>query len=104
MSIRIGKYTAEGPYTSTEDLEDRSGVYTILTSAKAIDRWTVLDVGESHAVKSRVENHDRSDCWFRNNIGEIGVAVIYTPNQQQAGRRQIEQELRSQFRPVCGLN
>ena len=104
MSIKIGNYTAEGPYNSTSHLKDQSGVYTILTIAKAGGNWTVLDVGESHAVKSRVENHDRSDCWSRNNAGELGVAVIYTPNQQQAGRRQIEQAIRNQFRPVCGIN
>ena len=30
-------------------------------------------------------------------------SVLYTPNIQQAGRREIEQELRNQYNPPCGI-
>ncbi|MGE4296476.1 MAG: hypothetical protein AB7E47_00485 [Desulfovibrionaceae bacterium] len=103
MSITFcKKYTAEGPYTSTESLEDRSGVYIILTRAKSTDKWTVIDVGESHELKTRVENHDRGDCWKRHSKGTIGCAPYYTPNKQQPGRKEIEQEIRDEYGPVCG--
>lgn len=103
MSINVGRYQAEGPYEDVNNLQDRSGVYIILTKSNVGDsRWTVVDIGESKGVRSRVENHDRADCWKRQNKGRLGVAVIYTPNQQQSGRMAIEQELRAQFNPVCG--
>lgn len=101
MSIRIGKYTFEGPYSSTNLLEDRSGVYAIIDDKS--DGLNLIDVGESSALKSRVENHERSDCWKRNNIGKLKVSVLYTPNQHQSGRMLIEQEIRNQYSPVCGL-
>lgn len=101
MSVKIGKYTFEGPYSTADSLEDRSGVYAIIDDKS--DGLTLIDVGESSALKTRVENHDRSDCWRRNGIGNLKVAVLYTPNQHQSGRMLIEQEIRNQYSPVCGL-
>ena len=100
MSIRIGRYTFEGSYTSTTKLEDRSGVYAILCQKEGNNH--VVDVGESATVKSRVDSHDRKDCWKRNCNGTLAVAVYYTPNLQQPGRMAIEQELRQQYDPPCG--
>jgi len=101
MSIKIGNYTFNGPYTSTASLEDRSGVYAILCQKEG-NNYHVVDVGESATVKSRVETHDRQDCWKRNCNSTLAVAVYYTPNLQQAGRMAIEQELRKQHDPPCG--
>ena len=101
MTIKIGKYTFNGPYLSTASLADKSGVYTI--ECKREGKYYTLDVGESHAVKSRVEDHERKDCWKRNcKNGTLVYTVFYTPHLQQAGRRKIEQEIRSEYNPSCG--
>jgi hypothetical protein len=89
MSITTGKFSFEGPYRSTEMLQDRSGVYVILDK-RADGHYYVLDVGESAQVKTRVETHDREDCWERHCRGILYVAVHYTPNLQQPGRSKIE--------------
>jgi len=90
----------EGPYDSIGSLEDNSGVYAIL--CKESDKYYVKDIGESANVKTRIENHDRADCWKKNCTGKLYVAVLYTPNKQSAGRMLIEQELRAEYDPVCG--
>ncbi len=100
MSITIGSYKFDGPYADTDNLENKSGVYAILCSDNG--KYNVIDIGESFEVRNRIENHDRKDCWCRNCSGIIEVAVLYTPNQQQSGRMQIEQELRKKFKPLCG--
>ncbi|MBW1947585.1 MAG: hypothetical protein JRI33_06555 [Deltaproteobacteria bacterium] len=100
MSIKIGKYTFEGPYTSTANLEDKSGVYAIL--CKKNEKYNLVDVGESATVKSRVETHDRKDCWQRNCNSTLTVAVYYTPGLKQPGRKAIELEIRDQYDPPCG--
>lgn len=103
MPITIGRYQAEGPFTNTAQLKNASGIYVILTSPTSGTDWTVVDVGESHDVRARVENdHEREDCWKRHDKGILAVAAIYTPKAQQAGRKMIEQELRRQFNPPCG--
>lgn len=97
----IGNYNFEGPYTSTISLQNKAGVYAILS--KGGDQYYLIDVGESRDVKNRVEKHDRSDCWKRNGNGQLSVAVLYTPNQQQAGRIAIESQIRDKYKPACGV-
>jgi len=98
--MNIANYSFDGPYDTTAKLEDRSGIYVILCFSGG--KYTVIDCGESATVKSRVETHDRQDCWSRNCSGTLYVAVYYTPNMQQSGRIEIEQQIRSKYGPVCG--
>jgi hypothetical protein len=100
MAITIGNYSFDGPYSSISSLEDRSGVYAI--HCRVESKYYLVDVGESAKVKTRVENHDRADCWRRNCKGQLTVSVLYTENKQQAGRKEIEQELRQLYNPPCG--
>lgn len=100
--IELAGYQFDGPYSSTSMLEDRSGVYAILSPIDT-NRYKVVDVGESTNVKTRVENHDRSACWKRNATSEgLRYAVHYTPHLQQAGRKDIEQKVRNKYNPPCG--
>lgn len=100
MSITIGNYHFDGPYDNTASLQDRSSVYVILCHRD--NQNFVIDVGESATVKTRVENHDRKDCWQSNCSGKLTVAVLYTQNLQSAGRVAIEQEIRRQYNSPCG--
>ena len=45
MSIKIGSYEFEGPYTSTSSLQDRAGIYAILTLSWS-NKYEVVDIGE----------------------------------------------------------
>ena len=99
-TIQIGSYTFEGPHSNTGSLRNAAGVYVILCAGQ--NNYTVTDVGESGDVKTRVDNHDRADCWKRNCSTQLSVAVLYTPNLSEAMRRAIESEIRTQYRPACG--
>ena len=101
--ITISGYNFEGPYTSTDSLRDSSGVYAILTRPHANESWSVIDIGESAQVKSRIENHDRKACWNRNNRGMVAAAVLYTPSWTAAQRCSVEASLRDQYAPACGV-
>lgn len=94
MAINVGRYKFDGPYQSVDKLDYRSGVYAILDSNRV-----VIDIGESSSVKTRVANHDRQPCWEKNRVNL--VAVLYVPSAKQ--RLDIEQELRLEFNPVCGV-
>ena len=93
-------YDFEGAWSDPNYLESRSGVYVIW--CKSGDTWKVLDVGESHDVKERVQNHDRANCWQRNCNGTLYYSVTYTPHLQQTGRKEIEQKIRQIENPPCG--
>ena len=100
MSISVGDYVFEGPYNSTENLKNNSGVYVIV--CKRWEEYYLIDVGESKEVKNRIENHDRVECWKKNCDSELMVAVLYTPNKQKHGRMEIEQEIRNIYDIPCG--
>jgi len=100
MGITIGRYTFEGPYSFSSSLEDKAGVYAILCDAG--EEFRVIDVGESAIVRTRVETHDRKDCWTRNCSTSPKYAAHYTPGMQQQGRMRIEQEIRDAYDPPCG--
>lgn len=72
MSITIGKYTFDGPFISSDKLEDRSGVYAIICIKEG--KNYIIDVGESAKVKSRVETHDRKNCWKKHCQGTLAAA------------------------------
>lgn len=99
MSIQIGNYTAEGPFGNVNGLAARSGVYVILGRSSQSSRWSVVDIGESGDLRSRVGNHDRSPDWQRQGHVELAVAAIYA---DEANRLVIERQLRAEFNPPCG--
>jgi len=99
--MKMKTYSFEGPYTSVDSLSHSAGVYGVLDRNN--EENTVVDIGESSDVKTRLQNHEREPCWFRQCNGTIWFVVLYTPGFSQQQRRAIEQELRAYFQPVCGL-
>lgn len=99
MSIKIGSYNFEGPYTSVNDLLDSSGVYSILGRSSDNERWSVVDIGETQRVRSRVSTHDRKRCWEGRGHRQLAAAAHYTGERD---RLAIERELRLQYQPPCG--
>ncbi len=100
--INIGRYRFDGPVYNTASLKDAAGVYAVLDD-RGGQKFEVLDVGESERVRTRIENHNREDCWRRNRRGRVCYAVLYIPGSTQKHRRVIEEELRRQFSPACGV-
>lgn len=98
MAIQIGGYNFEGPYESTTDLREQSGVYAVL-GGNGSGTWDVVDIGESQGVRSRVETHDRADCWKRRGHAKLACAPLYCSERD---RMRVEQELRAKFKPPCG--
>lgn len=95
------EYEFEGCYSSTSSIADRSGVYVVLD--KRMDgRLFVLDVGESSNPQYRLQNHDRKSCWENKRKGMIVYGIYYTPNLQQVGRKEVEQDIRGYYPNLCG--
>jgi hypothetical protein len=99
MTIAIGNYNFEGPFTTTNALRNESGVYAILGRA-ASGQYVVLDIGESGALRDRVRQHDRQNEWARCGYSPLFVAAHYTG---ATTRPPIERLLRAVFKPTCGV-
>lgn len=98
--IQIAGYNFEGPFLSTDPLREEAGLYVILT--QTTNGWTVVDNGEASGIKSRIDTHDRAQCWKRHAVGKLGVAVLYTPGWTLSQRMALEQQIRQMYNPACG--
>jgi len=101
--MEIGRWNFEGPWEQASNLINAQGLYAVLGRNSSWDTWTVIDIGQSSDVRNRVENHDRADCWSRQGFTVLAVAVLYTLGWTEAQRLRIEQELRQQYSPACGV-
>ena len=100
--MKIGKYEFAGPFSNAGSLLPQSGVYVILGRSgdtNTSGAWSVIDIGESHDIQFRVNNHDRRNCWLRTGYQELAVAALYESEQV---RGVIELELRRIYNPPCG--
>jgi len=96
MAINIEGYQFAGPYYHTRRFNSTFGcVYVILNS-----RNQVVDVGETSDSNSRFLNHERKTCWYSNGVGETGL-YVYISNDQNF-RLLLERLIRTKYHPLCG--
>lgn len=102
--LTIGGTTFVCVTLSEADFSDVAAVYVILCVAQDAS-WTILDVGQSGQVESRIDDHDRKASWARNCANNnIWVCLYRMPSSQytRQDREKLEAELRTQYRPPCG--
>jgi len=94
--MQIEGYIFNGPYYNTRTFtKDFGCVYVILNNLNKI-----VDVGETGSVNSRLINHERKSCWYKNGCGETGL-YVYISNDQNF-RLLLEELIRIKYNPVCG--
>jgi hypothetical protein len=104
-NVTIGGYPFVCVPLSGADFSDVAAVYVVLCVASG-GSWTVLDVGQTGQLGSRIDSHDRRSCWTRNcGSGNIWVCVYRMPSSQytEQQRLQVESLLRRQYNPPCGV-
>lgn len=94
----LGQHIFKGPYTSTTNLLQNSGVY-IISTLLADGTHQILDVGESSNIQARISNHDRVDSWGNHAINGVYVAVHYC---DEFTRMLLERAIRLAYAPPCG--
>jgi len=97
MAITVRGYSFDGPYTSKSSIKNESGVYAIHDHNN--EKYYIIDVGESGEIASRLDNHEREDCWNKEKNGNLTFSALYVTEQE---REKIEQEIRSQYNVPCG--
>ncbi len=96
MAIQIEGFQFSGPHYHTRRFNQTFGcVYVILNNSNQ-----VVDVGETGDINSRIINHERKMCWYRNGVGETGLYVYISDDQNF--RILLERLIRTKFNPLCG--
>jgi predicted GIY-YIG superfamily endonuclease len=94
-------YSFEGIYSDTSPLKDMAGVYLIIV--KKNDKYYPIDIGEAKEVKTRIENHDRKDCWKKHcPINDLFYAPYYIEHGGKTSRVKVEQDIREYYNFPCG--
>lgn len=99
VSTFKGSLSFDGPHTNTDAIKNTSGVY-VITTLTADGAHKVLDVGESHALKHRLNTHDRRDQWQRHKQVGLFASVLYCNEPQ---RMTAEKHIRASYMPPCGI-
>lgn len=101
-SLTVGGYQFVCIPLAETDFSDVAAIYVILCVTQD-GNWTVLDVGQSDRVGSRIDWHDRKGCWKRNCPGEnIRVCVHRMSASTKQEREHVESMLRNLLKPSCG--
>lgn len=103
-TITIGKYSFDGPYSlDSKDFIDRAAIYAILCLNTSTNKYTVVYIGESGEVGTRLSNHNKKYCWRNHCATSLHVAIFYTPTNRYSmeDRLRIESELIDQYDPDC---
>jgi hypothetical protein len=89
---------------SEADFSDFAAIYVILCVDKG-GNSKVIDVGQSGEVGTRINSHDRANCWKKNcQTGNIWVCLYKTPSTSYTKdqRTALEGEIRKYYNPDCG--
>ena len=86
MTVKIGDYDFDGPFSSTDSIENKSGLYAILHYKEG--KYYLLDIGESSRIKKEIEDRDRKE-WEKSSNGVIEYSVIYTPKLWKDGAPRV---------------
>ncbi len=93
MAIYIGQEPFSGPFRAASLVEDRSGLYAVLSDDASNE---ILELDEAANLSARLEQAAERFA------GPSGVrfAVRYTPGVQRTGRERMLQELLTELSPA----
>lgn len=93
MSITMGNYEFEGPY-SIETVENRAGVYVILSAQGA--EVDMLELGQARELRTALQTNRHYPQW-QSQTPAAEIFIHYTPAVLEPRRKAIEREIRMEL-------
>lgn len=103
-NLTIDGYAFACVRLSDADFKDVAAIYVIICVASG-GSWTVIDVGQTGQLGTRIDTHERIDCWGKKcPNGNIWVCIHRMPSDKytEEDRRKREKEIRSKHTNLCG--
>lgn len=98
MGLIVENVEFDGPFTSVQSVQARSGVFLVYDYHKN-EGYCRLDVGEADNIHEQLLDHERIDCWEQHSRGTLAYAVYYT---NAASRRRVAAKIREVSELPCG--
>lgn len=100
MSIEIGWFSFDGPFSSENDLQAKAGIFTVLSLEEG-GRYNMLDVDGGDDVAGAVKAHERRECWEEHKGKSLHYAAFYLVEGNAEARETIIKEIRMQYVMAC---
>jgi|SRR5215471_14282841 len=95
MSIHIGSWEFQGPFTKTMDLLHEPGIYAILSGME--DQIELLEIDETESIRASIEHHPWYQLPRYGSGGPLAVAVYYCPDLTDDLRAGLVEQLLAEF-------
>jgi hypothetical protein len=100
MSIEIGWFSFDGPFSDEVELKTKAGVFAVLSLEEG-GRYNMLDVDEGGDLAEMVKNHSRRNCWAEHMGKSLHYAAFYLTEEDADARQTIVKEIRMQYVMAC---
>lgn len=77
MSMRIIRYSFEGPFDNVTDLKNESGAFVVFGARKNNSLKGVLDTGAARDIRAKVEGHKNKESWANSGYDSLQYAAHY---------------------------
>jgi hypothetical protein len=105
VPIKIGEYSFTFVRLAETDFTDVAAVYVVICVLGEKGNYGVIDVGQTGEVGTRINSHEREECWKREcSTGNIWVCVHTMPSVRYTkdDRLHLERDLRERYKHKCG--
>jgi hypothetical protein len=102
VNVTIGSLHCVCVPLADADFKDVAAIYIIICVVRD-NAWFIIDIGQSGHLGTRIDGHDRKECWRREcPNGTIWVCAYPMPSATEQQRVELERQLRIMYRPSCG--
>ena len=95
MTVLIGSWEFEGPFTQSRDLLHEPGIYAILSCTD--NEYELLEIDETESVRATLEKHDRYPLGKPTSATNVAAAVYYCADLTAALREGLIEEVLKEF-------
>jgi hypothetical protein len=99
MTILIGKYEFDGPYTNADELEEKPGLFAFLRCEQ--EDYELIHLAESDNVKTQIEI---SPTVGKSAAGSTVIIALYTQTTSGRDRKKMVEEILNEFESECVLS
>jgi len=98
VTVLVGSWEFEGPFTSLDELRCEPGIYAIFASVN--DEYELMEMDEAESVREWLHTHDRYFFGNHSSLVKFSVAVYYCADLTPGLRQGLIDELIQEYQEL----
>jgi hypothetical protein len=95
MTVLIGSWEFEGPFTQPKEFLHQPGIYAILSCSE--EEYELLEIDETESVRATLERHERFPIGQPASASNVAAAVYYCADLTSSLREGLIEEVLKEF-------